>query len=449
MHVTYLALRDFRSYESVELSLGPGVTTFVGPNGHGKTNLLEAISYVATLRSYRVASDQALVRLGADRAGVRVRVAHRSGADITEHTDRNTLAEIEINPGRANRARLNRTPLARPREVLGALRAVHFSPDDLALVKGDPAERRRFLDETLIARTPRYAGIRADYDRALKQRSALLKSAAAASVRGKAGKPRVGGHRGRSAAGKDPHRGDDGRELGEEADSAGSIAHSLDVWDAHLARAGAQLLAARLELVAALRSRVGRAYSALAGHAARPARMRYASTLQLQPDPEPHGEDQRSSPDQPDQPDQLETTPEVLEAALRGELSRHRGAELERGVSLVGPHRDDVALGLGDLPARGYASQGESWSLAFALRLAAYELLRGDGIEPVLLLDDVFAELDPARRDRLAELVAPAEQVLVTAANGDEVPDSLAGVRMEVADGQIRPLAPDEPAARG
>ncbi len=420
MHVTFLSLRDFRSYEAVDLQLRPGATAFVGPNGHGKSNLLEAVGYVGTLGSYRVASDGPLVRAGADRAVVRASV---------DHGGRETLAEIEINPGRANRARLNRAPVSRLREVLGALRLVFFSPDDLALVKGDPEQRRRFLDETLVARAPRQAAVRADYERVLKQRGALLKSAA-----GVASGPRR-------------------RRGGEQAPAqGGDVERTLDVWDSHLARAGAELVAARLELLADLRPLVRRQYEILARSGA-PVECRYVSSTgdSAAPADRPAGSTEtgtgrgtetgtetgaKTGTDTEPAPDR-----EALEAALVKKLSANRAEELERGVSLAGPHRDDLALGLGGLPARGYASQGEAWSLALALRLAAYNLLRGDGIEPVLLLDDVFAELDSRRREQLAELVAPAEQVLVTAAYAGDVPEVLAGERMEVSSGQVRRAA--------
>lgn len=372
MYVAHLSLRDFRSYETAELPLEPGVTACVGSNGAGKTNLLEAVGYVASMSSHRVATDGPLVRSGAERAVVRAAV-HRDG--------RQTLVEIEVNPGRANRARVNQAPVPRVRDVLGTLRVVLFSPDDIALVKGDPAERRRFLDETLVARAPRYAGVRADYDRVLRQRNALLKSATPAQRRG------------------------------------GDTLRTLDVWDAHLARVGAELLAARLELVAALRPLAQKAHDAFV-HGGGPADLAYVGSL---------GPDIELVPDR-----------DALAAAMLDALSKARRSELERGVSLVGPHRDELRLRLGDLPARGYASHGESWSFALALRLAAYELLRDDGGEPVLLLDDVFAELDVARRDRLAELVARSEQVLVTAAVAADVPEVLAGARVDVSAGDVR-----------
>ena len=373
MHVAHLSLTDFRSYAGVELPLDPGVTAFVGPNGQGKTNLVEAIGYAASLSSHRVAQDAPLVRLGAERAVLRVSVVR---------DDRPTLVEVEINPGRANRARINRSPVPRAREVIGLLRTVLFAPEDLALVKGDPGERRRFLDDLLVTRAPRLAGVRADYDRILKQRNALLKSAGAAV-----------------------------RSRGT------SDLSTLDVWDSHLAEAGGELLAARIALVADLDPLVTKAYDQVAPGGG-PATLAYQSSL---------GPDVRLVPDRA----------ELAEALLEA-MQASRKAEIERGVSLVGPHRDELRLDLGPAPAKGYASHGESWSYALALRLAAYDLLMSDGGEPVLILDDVFAELDTSRRERLAELVAPAEQVLVTAAVAADVPAALHGARVDVVGGDVR-----------
>lgn len=377
MRVTNLSLADFRSYITAELSFGPGVSALVGPNGQGKTNLVEAIGYVATHGSHRVSGDAALVRQGAQRAIIRCAVAR---------DDRQALVELELVPGGSNRARLNRSPLTRPRDALGVLRTVLFAPEDLAIVKGDPDGRRRFLDELLVARVPRLAGVRSDYDRVLKQRNALLKTAGATIRAG---------------------RGD---------------VRTLDVWDAHLARVGAELLSARLRLVADLQQPVRTAYEQVS-QGQGDAVLAYRSSL---PDPELAD-------------DTLDVERDLLEARLLEALSKVRRQELERGVSLVGPHRDDLLISLGSLPARGYASHGESWSLALALRLASYELLTADGgTEPVLILDDVFAELDAGRRARLADLVAGVEQVLVTAAVAADVPEVLAGARMDVMDGEVR-----------
>ena len=379
MRVTHLSVTDFRSYPSAELALDEGVTALVGPNGQGKTNLVEAVGYVATLGSHRVATDAPLVRLGAQRAVVRAMV-RRAGRD--------TLVEIEIVPGGANRARLNRGPVPRAREVLGVLRTVLFAPEDLALVKGDPDGRRRFMDDLLVARAPRFAGVRADYERIVRQRNALLKSAGAA-IRGGRGDVRT-----------------------------------LDVWDSHLATTGAELLAGRLRLVSLLAPDVAKAYAQVSDGQGE-ATIAYRSTL---------GEDLAPGP---------AVERELLGARLLEAMAKARPQELERGVSLVGPHRDDLQLNLGPFPAKGFASHGESWSIALALRLASYELLRADGGpdgdgEPVLVLDDVFAELDTGRRDRLAALVAGAEQVLVTAAVPQDVPESLEGARFDVMAGEAR-----------
>jgi DNA replication and repair protein RecF len=419
VHLTRLALTDFRSYPSVDLALGPGVTIFSGPNGEGKTNLVEAVGYVATLASHRVAHDAPLIRQGAERAIVRASV-HGAVSD--------TLIEIELNPGRANRVRLNRAPVTKPREILGLLRTVLFAPEDLALVKGDPGERRRFLDDLLVAMAPRYAGIRADYDRVLRQRTALLKSAGPKAAR----------------AGK--------------VSSRETVMSTLDVWDAHLARAGAELLVAREHLVAALRPHVERAYSAVAGERG-PATAEYrrsfgtAATLRSgQQGDEPEGGGAAASGEDPSARGGSGHAERVRDAAaaLRAALGEVRDSELDRGVCLAGPHRDELELGVRGMPARGYASHGESWSLALALRLASFDLLRGGpGREdPVLILDDVFAELDAGRRDRLAALVAGAEQVLVTAAVPADVPPVLAGARFTVAAGALHPpVGADQPAS--
>ncbi len=370
--------------------LTPGVTTLSGPNGEGKTNLAEAIGYVATLGSHRVATDGPLVRQGADRAILRAAVTSARG---------NALVEIEVNPGRANRVRLNRAPLPRPREILGVLRTVLFAPEDLALVKGDPGERRRFLDDLLVATAPRYAAVRTDYERVVRQRTALLKSAAARMVRGRPGGP---------AAATLPE----------------AMAATLEVWDDQLARAGAELLTARLSLVRALRPHMAAAYAAVSGDQG-PAGVTYRSSVPL------------AALDGAAGHDRVVEKCSGIEVAMREALQQARPQELERGVCLIGPHRDELELRVGDLPARGYASHGESWSLALALRLAAYELLRTDGDDPVLILDDVFAELDTGRRDRLAALVGGAEQVVVTAAVPADVPAGLAGARYDVAGGKI------------
>jgi DNA replication and repair protein RecF len=354
VYVRHLGLRDFRSWAQADIELEPGRTVFVGPNGYGKTNLVEALWYSSTLGSHRVATDGPLVRAGAPSAVV---------STIIVNGGRELAIDLEITAGRANKARLNRAPVRSAREVVGVLRAVLFAPEDLALVRGEPSERRRYLDELAAIRRPRIAGVRADYERVVRQRTALLKTAGGA-------------------------RRDDP-----------ALLDTLDVWDGHLAEHGAQLLSARLDLVNELRPEVEKAYQLLAP-GSRSAEIGYRGSIEL----DDHAD------------------VEYLEAALLAALARRRGDEIERGVCLVGPHRDDLELRLGDEPTKGFASHGESWSMALALRLAAYELLRADGTDPVLLLDDVFAELDTARRRALASVASSAEQVLVTAAVEEDIP---------------------------
>ncbi|ASF10785.1 DNA replication/repair protein RecF [Nocardia brasiliensis] len=372
MFVRTLSLRDFRSWHHAELELSPGRTVFLGSNGNGKTNLIEALGYLATLGSHRVAADAPLIRIGTERA--------RIGASVV-NTGRELRIDVELNQGTANRAQINRSPVRRTREILGILQTVLFAPEDLALVRGDPGERRRFMDELCTTRLPRLAAVRSDYDRVLRQRSALLKSA--------------------------------GRQARSKADLS-----TLDVWDGHLATHASVLLAHRLQLVHELYPYLATSYASIAPES-RPATIGYRSASLppefLDPAREPQADDT-----------------EALEAVLLRELAAARPRELERGVCLVGPHRDELDLNLGSAPAKGFASHGESWSYALALRLAAFELLRANGSEPVLLLDDVFAELDRRRRTALAAVAAGAEQVLITAAVPEDVPAELAAVPLRV-----------------
>lgn len=371
MHVAHLSLHNFRSYEAVEFDLEPGSTAFIGANGQGKTNLIEAIDYIATLGSHRVAQDAPLVRADTDHAVARATVVRG---------DRTALLEVEITPGKANRARINKAPLPRNRDIVGVLRTVLFSPEDLKLIKGDPSDRRHFLDALLSLQIPRLAGVKADYDRILRQRNTLLKTA--------------------------------GRRRDVELPT-------LDIWDENLARVGGELMAARYALLDALAPHLATAYVQVAADAAenrRSATAIYKPSFHVEPDAH---------------------DTESLRQALLDEVGRRRRDELDRGISLVGPHRDEVTLTLGDLPAKGYASHGESWSFALALKLASFELLREDGDDPVLILDDVFAELDVGRRDQLAMMVADAEQVLVTAAVDTDVPEGLNGRRFRVKDGTV------------
>jgi DNA replication and repair protein RecF len=303
MYVAHLSLHDFRSYPTLEVEIGPGVTAFVGRNGQGKTNLVEAIDYLSSLSSHRVAADAPLVRQGADQAVVRAAVIR---------DDRRAVLEIEINPGRSNRARINKSPLPKAKELLGLVRTVVFSPEDLALVKGDPSERRRFADDLLVQVSPRFAGTRADYERVLKQRNSLLKTS------------------------RTSRRNRDGAE--------DHTLSTLAVWDARLSELGSEIMRRRLKLIEDLTPLVGKAYEAVARGANREdAVLQYRPSFALPDD---------------------ETT---LEDAILAELERRRPEELDRGLTLVGPHRDDIVLSLGDLPVKGYASHGESWSFALAL----------------------------------------------------------------------------------
>ncbi|WP_255769440.1 DNA replication/repair protein RecF [Pseudarthrobacter sulfonivorans] len=403
MYLEHLSLTDFRSYAQVDLALGPGVTVLVGSNGIGKTNLMEAIGYLATLSSHRVSSDGPLLRFGTDRSLVRARVV-RGG--------QTTVLELEINASRANRGRINRSNPVRARDLLGICQTVLFAPEDLALVKGDPSNRRRFLDELLVSLIPRHSATRTDYDRVLKQRNALLKSARAGKF---------------------------------------TAAHeaTLDVWDQHMAKAGAELLHARLKLVERLRPHLARAYAQLTD-GSKEAGAVYRSTLQNLMDDDggaaagaggssavsgtavsgaAGAEDLRSL-----------TVDELTERYVKA-FAGSRRKELERGISLVGPHRDELELILGEAPAKGYASHGETWSMCLSLRLASYYVMLDDartgGSAPILILDDVFAELDVQRRRKLAAIVSGAEQVLVTAAVDADIPDELSGRRVKVIPGGI------------
>jgi DNA replication and repair protein RecF len=385
VHLTRLALTDFRNYAAVDLRLAPGVSVFSGGNGQGKTNLLEAVAYVATFGSHRVSTDAPLVRQGAERAILRAAVASAPPGDPAAGPGsppggpgapqpgpddamagsrpgaaREILVEIEVNAGRANRVRLNRVPQPRPREVLGTLQCV-----------------------LLVATRPRFAGIRADYERVVRQRTALLKSARA---------------------------------------QRSGLPDSLEVWDEHLVTLGAELTAGRLDLMAAISPLAGKAYASVGGEGD-VVTMSYRQA----------GQTAQTALPSPGPADRA-----ALADGLRQALARARRAELERAVCLVGPHRDQLELTIGELPARGYASHGESWSLALALRIGAYDLLRSGGDDPVLLLDDVFAELDDGRRERLADLAGGAEQVLVTAAVPADVPGRLAGNRYWVSAGEVR-----------
>ncbi|MFM9135626.1 MAG: DNA replication/repair protein RecF [bacterium] len=371
-YVLSLSLTDMRNYAAVEVAFAPGVTVLAGANGQGKTNLVEALVYLSTLGSHRVATDAPLIREGAERAVVRAEVVRDA---------RCTVLEMEIQSGRANRARINRTAVPRSRDILGVLTTVVFAPEDLALVKGDPADRRRYLDDVLIQRQPRFAGVRADYDRVLKQRNALLKSAH--SVR--------------------------------RTDRT-EMERTLQVWDDQLCDLGGELMAARAELVSRLAPHAAGSYAELTAGAGA-FDLAYAPSVDI-------GD---------------ASMPEALADLLREALVSRRREELDRGITLVGPHRDELALTLQGRPLRGYASQGESWSAALALRLASYDVLAEHGDLPVLILDDVFAELDSARRGHLVERIAVTPQTFITAAVPDDVPGGLAARWFDVRQGSVTP----------
>ncbi len=364
MFVTELSLTDFRNYSTASLELSAGVNVFVGSNGQGKTNLVEAVEYLSTMASHRVASSAPLIRAGCDSAILRAKVQ-------AAHDDPRIISvEMEVAHGRANVARLNRAPVPRARDMVGALRTVVFSPVDLAIVRGDPADRRGWLDSLVVTRWPRMAGIRQDLDRVLKQRNALLKSMAGRSM----------------------------RPSGGDADT------TLAAWNEQLAAVGAELLHARLDTLADVLPHLQLAYETIAP-INNQVQANYKTGLNL------------------DGVADSASVRKTLEERLLSSMESRRTEELNRGVTLVGPQRDDIELFVGELPAKGYASHGECWSLALALRLGGFELVRDDGTEPVLVLDDVFAELDTSRRDRLAGAIVDAEQVLITAAVGSDVPD--------------------------
>lgn len=382
MIVSHLSLTDFRNYERAEVALEPGANLFVGRNGQGKTNLVEALGYLSTVGSHRVSTDQALIRRDQDSAVIRARLAHG---------ERQLLVEVQLNRSSANKAQVNRSAI-KTRELPRYFSSVLFAPEDLALVRGEPSGRRRFLDELLVLLSPRFAGIIADYDRVLRQRNTLLKSARAAGVKG-------------------------------------NQLSTLEVWDDRLVDLGSQLIEARTSLVTRLQPEVAGAYVSIAGaeHAAELGNRLSIFT----------GEAEDSAEDEPGTKGIV--TAEEAASAFRLSLERLRKSELDRAVTLVGPHRDDLVLTLNGMPARGYASHGESWSFALALKLASVQELRRDTStgDPVLILDDVFAELDAARRERLAEAVGGVEQVLITAAVHDDVPEALRAHTVHISQGRI------------
>lgn len=389
MYLRSLHLGDFRSWASLDLELTPGVTVFAGPNGNGKTNIVEAVGYLAHLSSHRVSGDAALVREGCDSARVSA-TAVNHGRELTAH--------LVINARGANKAAVNRTSLRNQRGLAGIVRTTMFAPEDLALVRGEPEQRRHFLDQVVAARYPRLAGVRADYDKVLRQRNALLKSAS----------------------------------------SPEAVADTLDVWDAQIAHLGGEIMSARVQVVHDLAPHVEESYARLAP-GSRPALISYTSTV-----------DAELADVGVDPGGTYLVDPDVAEAVLLSRLALRRDAEVERGITLTGPHRDDLQLILGTQPAKGFASHGESWSFALTLRLASHRMQRADGTEPLVILDDVFAELDRARRRALVDLAGEAEQVLITAAVDEDIPADLREIAQVHAvrahmtdDGRVSALDPD------
>lgn len=372
MWVQALSLTDFRSYEQADMDFTPGVTSFIGMNGQGKTNIVEAIAYLATLSSHRVSQDAPLVRAGAEHAVVRARMCE---------DDRSVSVDLQINPGGANKVRINRSAATRARDILGIVRSIVFAPEDLSLVRGDPGDRRRFLDEMTIQRHPRISGVRADYDKVLRQRNALLKSA--------------GGR------------------------MSSSTRETLSAWDEQLIEFGSDIIRNRQQFIEDLRPNVQRAYERIAGTAQ--VEIRYRP----------------SSPSLIDTTTNPVATIDDIRNAFTMDVQARVEDEFRRGVTLVGPHRDDVELELDGFPVKGYASHGESWSMALSLRLGAADVLRADGVDPIIILDDVFAELDTARRRHLAAMVHVSTQVFITAAVAEDVPQELTGARFEVVKGSV------------
>ena len=388
MYVRSLRLSDYRSWQNLDITLSPGVTVFSGPNGHGKTNIVEALGYLSYLGSHRVNSDAALVREGCSVANVSA-TAVNNGRELT--------ATLAIRAHGANRAHINRATMNSPREILGIVRTTLFSPEDLALVRGEPEQRRAFLDAIMIARYPRLAAVKADYDKALRQRNALLRNSSFAL---------------RMAL--------TDAELNDSiASDAESALATLDVWDAQLAALGGQIMSARIQIVHDLAPHLLQTYHDLAPES-RPAHICYTSTIDSQLEALGITLNTRDP-----ESELALVSPEIAEATLLQAFADKRPQEVERGTTLLGPHRDDMILMLGTQPAKGFASHGESWSFALSLRLAAFFMQRSDGTEPIVILDDVFAELDNNRRRRLVQLLHKAEQVLITAAVDEDIPEEL------------------------
>jgi DNA replication and repair protein RecF len=384
MFVKRVRLTNFRNYKNAEVELSPGVNLLHGSNGQGKTNLVEAVNFFASLSSHRVAGTTPLIKQGEQTAIISVELAHE---------DRELLLEFELNADSPNRARLNKSPVAKSKDILGYLNSVIFAPEDLDIVKRDPTNRRAFIDQLIVQFTPRMLGVYSDYERVLKQRNTLLKSARATGTKGDA-------------------------------------LSTLSAWDESLVKLGSEIISARVIIAEKLSPGLITNYQAIAKSNNEPRMFIKSSILG----------DTAADPDESDDAEYLETPDrEQIEQLFREKLERLRSKELERGITLVGPHRDDLVLILGSLPAKGYASHGESWSYALALRLASLEILKAESRlgDPILILDDVFAELDADRRTKLAQLVQGNEQVIITAAVIEDVPETLVAKRFSVVSGEI------------
>ena len=387
MQLTHLTLANFRNHISTDVKLGAGVNLFAGDNGQGKTNLVEAIHYLATLTSHRTAGYLPLIKWDEETAVVRAKVSH-AGRDV--------LLDLELSRTTKNRVAINKSPSNRSRDLLGYVQTVTFAPEDLDIVKKDPSNRRKFLDDLLVQLTPRLSGTFSDYERVLKQRNTLLKSARNNSVKG-------------------------------------SALSTLDAWDSQLIDLGTQIISARGNLMLRLKPLVTEMYQQIAVTRNVPQLKMKSSLLGTSI---PSGFED----DEPEDLEYLEDfSPGKLQEVFVTRLSQLRPKELERGLTLCGPQRDDLILLLNGMPAKNYASHGEGWSFALALRLASRELLRAEGGfgDPILILDDVFAELDAKRREKLAELVSDNEQVLITAAVAEDVPSVLKANMFHVEQGVV------------
>jgi DNA replication and repair protein RecF len=390
MFIKHLSLAHFRNYETAEVELQKGVNLLVGPNGQGKTNLVEAIRYLSTLSSHRVAGYIPMIRQQQAQAVIRA---------LASHDDRDVLLELELNRENPNKARINKSPAQKVRDVLGYVNSVTFAPEDLDIIKRDPSNRRAFIDELVVQVWPRFAGVYADYDRVLKQRNTLLKTA---------------------------------RQTGAK----GSALSTLDAWDQSLVTYGAEIIAARVDLIERLRPHLLSAYQSIAIANNEPKILIKSSLLSASI--ASYLDEEESS--EFAEAEFLNTGDRAeIEELFRLKLQSVRNKELERGITLVGPQRDDLVLLLGTLPAKGYASHGESWSYALALRLASIALLRAEtrSGDPILILDDVFAELDAGRRERLARMVKENEQVLITAAVAEDIPKELVATVFQVKAGVV------------